>query len=103
MILDVSAVSSITDYFVLCTGLSTNHLKALGQAIEDQLEVHGVKPIRVDGQKASSWIVFDYGSVIIHAMLDDTRKFYGLESLWGDAPLLEWRNEAAQGVVDARP
>lgn len=90
MILDVRGISGITDYYVLFTGASQTHLRALGKRIEEALAAHGVKPAHVDGHQASGWLVYDFGNVIVHAMLRDSRRYYDLERLWGDAPTVEW-------------
>ena len=87
--LDVRGISTVTDYFVIMTGSSLNHLKALGKRIEEELIAAGTKASRVDGFGATSWLVLDYGNVIIHAMLAEPRRLYDLERLWGDAPLVE--------------
>lgn len=90
VILDVREVSTITDYFVVITGSSLNHLRGLGKRIEDQLKESGQKPDHVDGYQSAGWLVLDFGSVIIHMMLAETRAYYNLERLWGDAPLVNW-------------
>ena len=90
LILDVRNISTVTDYFVIFTGSSSNHLNALGKRLEEQLSNIGSTPMCKEGQKTAGWFVFDYGSVIVHAMLADSRHHYGLERLWGDAPQLEW-------------
>lgn len=88
--IDVREVSSITDFFVIMTGSSQTHLRALAKRIEDQLEQAGVKADRVDGYQSAGWMVMDYGDVIVHAMLQDSRSYYDLERLWGDAPQMAW-------------
>lgn len=90
VVIDVSAVSSITDVFVIFTCTSQPHLRAIAQRIEEHLDKMGVKPARVDGYQSSNWLVLDYGSVIVHAMLRDAREHYALERLWGDAPMVAW-------------
>lgn len=86
---DVRGISDVTDYYVIFTGSGLNHLRALGKRIEDILAGRGIKPDHVDGKKAAGWLVFDYGDVIIHAMLAQTRHYYDIERLWGDAPRWE--------------
>ena len=90
MVLDVRGISPITDFFVIFTGTSANHLRAVAQRVEDDLAAHGERPAHVDGFQGGGWLVIDFGNVIAHAMLGDTRKFYDLERLWGDAPQVEW-------------
>jgi len=90
VVLDVRGMSNITDYFVIMTGTSRNHLRALGKRLRDGMLEAGARAERVDGEKATNWVVFDYGNVVVHAMLEETRVFYDLERLWGDARRVSW-------------
>jgi ribosome-associated protein len=86
VVLDVRKISSITDYFVIATGTSEPHLRAIADEIQDKLrEEHGLKPRAVDGTLQTAWLVLDYFDVIIHVMRPEVRKLYDLETLWGDA------------------
>lgn len=89
-ILDLRDLSNITDYFVIFTGNSPVHLRALGDKIDEALRNLGIKPGHVDGERGAGWMVFDYGSVIVHAMTRETRQLFDLERLWGDAPRTDW-------------
>ncbi|MCX7625542.1 MAG: ribosome silencing factor [Candidatus Sumerlaeaceae bacterium] len=91
VVLDVRNLSSVTDFFVILTGSSQSHLRAIGKRLEEELSKEGIEAEHVDGRTSTKWIVFDYGTVIVHAMLEETRKFYDLERLWGDAPLVHWK------------
>lgn len=91
VILDLRGLSSIADYFVILTGTSQIHLKSLGKRIEDEMAKIGLKPGNIEGNRGTGWMVFDYGSVIVHAMMSDTRRTYDLERLWGDAPRTDWQ------------
>jgi ribosome-associated protein len=96
VILDVRDVSSVTDYFVIASGTSEPHLRAVVEEITDQLrERHEVRPRAVDGTLQAAWIVLDYFDVIVHVMRRDVRERYDLESLWGDAPRIRTRKKAA--------
>ena len=87
VVLDVAEVSSIADYFVIASGTSEPHLRAISDEITEKLhEQHGVKPRAVDGTLQAGWLVLDYFDVIVHVMRADVRQRYDLESLWGDAP-----------------
>jgi ribosome-associated protein len=87
--LDLREVSTFTDFFVICSGTSEPHLKAIAGEIEARLkEDHGIRAAAVDGFPASQWIVLDYMQVIVHVFHREKREFYALESLWGDAPRL---------------
>ena len=84
--LDLREISSFTDFFVICSGTSEPHLKAIASEIEAGLKKdHGVKPHGVDGFPLSQWIVLDYSDVIVHIFHDQKRMFYSLEDLWSDA------------------
>jgi ribosome-associated protein len=91
VILDLRGLSSITDYFVIVTGTSQTHLRSLGKKIEDEMLKLGLKPGNVEGNRGTGWMVFDYGSVIVHAMTGDSRRMFDLERLWGDAPKAVWQ------------
>ena len=84
LILDVSAVSSVADCFVICTGTSEPHLKAIATEVEQRLRERGYRMRRQDGYPASRWLVLDYGSVLIHIFHPEMRQRYALEQLWGD-------------------
>jgi ribosome-associated protein len=87
VILDVRKLSSITDYFVICTGTSEPHLRAIVNEIRDHLEEdHQLTPRGMDGSINTAWVVMDYFDVIVHVMRADVRELYNLEDLWGDAP-----------------
>ena len=86
-VLDVADVSSIADYFVIASGTSEPHLRAISDEITEKLrEDHGLKPRAVDGTLQAGWLVLDYFDVIVHVMRSDVRQHYDLEGLWGDAP-----------------
>lgn len=92
VILDVRKVSSVTDYFVIASGTSEPHLRAISEEITDRLrDEHEVRPRAVDGTLQTAWLVLDYFDVIVHVMRSDARKRYDLESLWGDAPRIKPR------------
>jgi ribosome-associated protein len=86
VILDVRKISSVTDYFVIASGTSEPHLRAIVEEITDQLrQEHGVRPNAVDGTVHGAWVVLDFFDVIVHIMRQDVRERYDLEGLWGDA------------------
>ena len=97
VVLDVRAVSSVTDYFVFASGSSEPHLRAISDEIIDGLrEKHDVRPRAVDGNIHNAWIVVDYFDVIVHVMRADVRAHYDLEGLWGDAPRVKTRKRPAR-------
>ena len=86
VVLDVSKLSSVTDYFVIATGTSDPHLRAIENEVLDRLrEEHGVRPNNTDSQAGANWVVADFFDVILHIMKPETRTQYDLEGLWGDA------------------
>ena len=87
VILDVRELSSVTDYFVIVSGTSEPHLRAIVDEITDKLkDEHELRPKAIDGTLQAAWVVLDYFDVIIHVMRQDVRERYDLETLWGDAP-----------------
>lgn len=88
VVLDVHGISSVTDYFLVCSGRSTTHLETISEAIRADLKIDGIRPSHAEGVAASGWILLDYGDVLVHVFLEDTRAYYALERLWGDAPPL---------------
>ena len=92
IILDVRELSSVTDFFVIASGTSEPHLRAIVDEIEEKLrEEHGLRPRAVDGTFQAAWVVLDYFDVIVHVMRQEMRERYDLETLWGDAPRLNPR------------
>ena len=88
VVLDVQRVSSVTDYFLICSGKSTTHLETITDAIRAELRGEGVNVLHAEGVAESGWVLLDYGDVLMHVFLEDTRLYYALERLWGDAPAL---------------
>ena len=88
VVLDVQRVSSVTDSFLICSGKSTTHLETITDAIRAELRGEGVNVLHAEGVAESGWVLLDYGDVLMHVFLEDTRLYYALERLWGDAPTL---------------
>ena len=87
VVLDVRELSTVTDYFVIASGTSEPHLRAIVDEIIDELrDEHGIRPRAVDGTLQTAWVVLDFFDVIVHVMKKDVRERYDLETLWGDAP-----------------
>lgn len=95
VILDVRELSSVTDYFVIASGTSEPHLRAIVDEITDKLrEEHHLRPKAIDGTLQAAWVVLDFFDVIVHVMRQDVRQRYDLETLWGDAPRVKLRKRA---------
>jgi ribosome-associated protein len=88
-VLRVLELVQYTDWFVVCTGRSDRHVRAIYEALKDAMTRQKVKPLSVEGVEAGQWICCDYGSVVVHIFYEPVREFYGLERLWSDAPRLE--------------
>ena len=88
-LLHVTEKTIIADYFLICQGTSNTQLKALCGEAGYKLGLCGVAPLRIDGYGEGSWIVMDFGSVMVHIMSRDDRDFYKLEKLWGDAEVVD--------------
>ncbi len=89
-VLQIGTLTTIGDYFVVATGNSTTQVKALADEVEEKLSAEGLEPKRIEGYTSASWILLDYYDVIVHIFLKETREFYALERLWGDAPEIDW-------------
>ncbi len=86
VVLDVRKLSSVTDYFVIASGTSQPHLRAIVEEITGKLrDEHDLRPARAEGSTGGNWVVMDFFDVIVHVMHAETRKHYDLEGLWGDA------------------
>ena len=88
--LDLSEVSAVSDYFILCTATSEPHIRAVSERIQrGVLEKLKVKPVHVDGSPESGWIIVDFGNLMVHIMTASCRELYQLEELWNDAPKVD--------------
>ena len=84
-LLRINDVSSLADYFLICTGTSNTHVKTLCDYAEDTLEKLGEKLLGREGHRGNSWELLDYGSLVVHVFTQEAREFYSLERLWADA------------------
>ena len=84
-VLEVTEITPLADYFVICNGGSSTHINALCDAVEEKLAKEGdEQPLRREGHREGTWVLLDYGCVVIHVFNDEARKFYALERLWSD-------------------
>jgi ribosome-associated protein len=98
-VLQVGALTSIADYFILASASNERQAAAIADAIEEQLKKElGVRALLIEGTTPGRWILMDYGDFIVHIFTEDVRRFYGLERLWGDAPNVtaEYTGESEQ-------
>ena len=91
VVLDLRDTPAFTDFFVLCSGQSTRQVKAIADAVEEALRAAKVRPAHVEGYDRAEWILMDYFTFIVHVFTPQTRAFYSLERLWGDAERIESR------------
>ena len=85
VLLDLRAVTDTADFFVLCSGTSDLHVKALAEELCDQLGAAGEGPWHVEGYEARRWVLLDFVDIVVHIFRQEVREYYALERLWGDA------------------
>lgn len=88
MMLEVKSVTALTEYMIIATGTSDTHLRALCDEVEKKMEEAGEKVWHREGFRGDTWIVMDFSGVMVHVFTQEQRKFYDLERLWGDAPVV---------------
>ncbi|HXA96619.1 MAG TPA: ribosome silencing factor [Candidatus Dormibacteraeota bacterium] len=88
VVLDLQGLSSIADFFLVCSARSSTQADTIAEAVRAALRGEGVRPRHNEGSAESGWLLLDYGDVVVHVFLEETRGFYSLERLWGDAPLV---------------
>jgi ribosome-associated protein len=86
VILELKGVSSLADYFIICSGTSDRHVQAIASHIEISLKEKGSFALGIEGFRAGRWVLLDYDDVIIHVFQEKEREFYDLESLWNECP-----------------
>ena len=89
VILDVHELSTVTDFFIICTATSQRHAKSLAEHLRLALKSEKIKPMHIDGLPEASWVVIDYIDFIVHIFVEEMRELYALEKLWGDAEKIE--------------
>lgn len=96
--MELKKLTSTCDYFVIASGTSDVQVKAIADAIVEGLKETGEKPWHVEGYEGKRWILLDYVDVVVHVFDEETRDYYQLERLWGDAPTEEFRDEQPEGA-----
>ena len=84
-VLKTEELTTLADYFVLCTATSSTQVKAMSDACEEAMEKNGEQVHHIEGHRGGTWLLMDFPSVVVHVFTDEARKFYDLERLWGDA------------------
>ena len=97
VIIEVGTVLAITDAFVITSGHNSRQVKTIAEEVETRLKADGgITPLRVEGLGDSQWVLLDYGDIVVHVFLDETREFYDLERLWSDAPRVAWEDQTTR-------
>jgi ribosome-associated protein len=99
VVLDLRHTPAFTDFFVLCSGQSQRQVKAIADGVEEALRAAKVRPAHVEGYERAEWILMDYFTFIVHVFTPQTRLFYSLERLWGDAERIDVSDEPPAGAV----
>ena len=84
-VLKTEELTTLADYYVLCTATSSTQVKAMSDACEEAMEKNGEQVHHIEGHRGGTWLLMDFSSVVVHVFTDEARKFYDLERLWGDA------------------
>lgn len=88
VVLDLRGISDVTDFFLILSGDSDTHTRAISENILDRMRESGFRPVGVEGSAGGRWILMDFVGLVVHVFLPAVREFYQLERLWGDAPLV---------------
>jgi len=92
LVLDLTGVTPVVDYFVLTTGTSKRQMHALADEVKRLLQAEGSGRLGLEGYETGTWILEDFGDIVLHVFTAETRKIYSLEQLWADAPQVDWRS-----------
>jgi ribosome-associated protein len=93
VLLDLTGLGAFTEYFLVCTGLSTPQVRAICEGVEEKLQAHGLRPLHREGRPGAEWVLLDYGRFIVHVFTERSRQFYDLERLWRQARRLEFSDQ----------
>jgi ribosome-associated protein len=88
-ILELKKASSVTDYFLICSGRSDRQVQAIAESIEERMGEKGARPLGEEGMREGRWILMDYDDVVVHIFYDPLRRHYDLEGLWIEAPRID--------------
>ncbi|MBR3328550.1 MAG: ribosome silencing factor [Atopobiaceae bacterium] len=96
VVLDLTSLSDVCDFFVICSAANARMLDSVVDEVEERIKKNtGLGPLSHEGRAGASWVLLDYGSVVVHAFLPETRDYYRLERLWGDAPQVDMGLESS--------
>lgn len=88
-VLKLSDVTTLADYFIICTGTSSTHVKTLADEVDEKIDAAGELTYHKEGYQSASWVLLDYGDVVVHVFYGETRDFYNLEHLWSDSERID--------------
>ena len=102
VILDLRKLNGITDYFVVCSALNDRQSRAIAEEVAVEMKHKGYRAFGIEGHRGAPWILEDFGDFVLHVFRENHRKFYDLESLWGDAPRVSWEKKKVAKKPKAR-
>lgn len=97
VVLEVGALLALTGHFVIATGANARLVRSVADEVERRVhDAGGPKPVRVEGRDEATWVLMDYGDFVVHIFSTEARDYYDLERLWGDVPVIAWRDAAVR-------
>jgi len=102
-ILDLRKLTTITDYFIICTGDSDTQVKAIADEVDKQMREEGVRSWHTEGYRSLNWVLIDFVDIVVHVFKKESREFYNLEKLWGDAPVIIAEDPLLKVPVKRKP
>src|SRR5438874_10861700 len=93
VIYDMRGLTDVTDYFVIATAFSRSQVRAIVESIKHDLRTAGVRKMGQEGNEGGSWVLIDYADCVVHVFSPELREYYSMETLWGDAPTVNWKRE----------
>jgi ribosome-associated protein len=93
-VLDLRKLNGITDYFVICSAVNDRQSRAIAEEVAVEMKRKGLRAYGIEGHRGAPWILEDFGDFVLHVFRENHRKFYDLESLWADAPRVDWQKKA---------
>ena len=106
VVLEVGPVLAVCEHFVIASGSNTRQVRTIADEVEDRVaKAGGPRPIRVEGKNDLQWVLLDYGDLVVHVFLEETRQYYDLERLWSDVPRVSWEPDrpAEAAATEGRP
>lgn len=97
--IDISSLTTIAQYFIICSGTSVTHIKTLADFVEEKLNEKGMRAVHKEGYNSAHWILLDYSDVVVHVFHEEDRAFYGLERLWQDGKQVIVEDHSAHMVM----